>query len=66
MSPKSKSKAEPVVRREIVRLQDSRIEVSRQGRGKPLLLLHSEDFHEGPLAAALANTHEVIMPRMPG
>ena len=56
----------PSIRREILKLQEARIEVTRQGMGKPLLLLHGEDAHEAPLATELARSHEIIMPMMPG
>ena len=54
--------------RETVRLQDTKIEVERQGKGAPLLLLQSEEAYEANLALVdeLAKRREVIIPWAPG
>ena len=54
--------------REMVKLQDARIEVERRGKGPPLLLLQSEEAYESDLALVdeLAKCHEVIIPWAPG
>ena len=54
--------------REFIKLQEAKIEVQRRGRGKPLLLLHSEDNYETtqPFVDELAKKYSVFIPRMPG
>jgi len=54
--------------REMVKLQDARIEVERRGKGAPLLLLQSEEAYESDLGLVdeLAKRHEVIIPWAPG
>ncbi|MGH7035520.1 MAG: alpha/beta fold hydrolase [Stellaceae bacterium] len=51
-----------------VTIGDAEIEIERRGRGKPLLLLSSEDMLEGdaPFVDALACAFEVIIPSPPG
>lgn len=58
----------PQTRRESVRLPGARIEVERRGKGRPLLLLQSEDAYEAalPLVDDLAERCEVILPWAPG
>jgi pimeloyl-ACP methyl ester carboxylesterase len=53
---------------EIIKTLGARIEVTRQGTGRPILLLHSEDAYESelPLIDALAKKREVIQFKMPG
>ena len=53
---------------EILKIAGTRIEFERQGRGKPLLLLHGEDGFEIelPLIGELAKNFGVVVPRMPG
>ena len=50
------------------KLQDSRVTVEVKGKGKPLLLLHSEDRYEfgAGFVEELAKKYRVIMPSMPG
>ncbi len=65
----SDAPAAPIARRrESYRLQGAKIEVERWGRGRPILLLQSEDAYEAqlPLLDRLAETHEVILPWAPG
>jgi len=64
----SASRPKSARKREFIKLQEARIEVRQMGRGKPLLLLHSEDRYEdsAPIVEELAKTHRVIMPWMPG
>lgn len=55
--------------REFIKLQEAKIEVQLRGdRGKPLLLLHSEDNYETtqPFVEELAGKYRVFIPRMPG
>ena len=54
--------------REFLRLQEAKIEVQQRGRGKPLVLLHSEDNYETaqPFVGDLAKSYRMIIPRMPG
>lgn len=55
-------------RTEFITLAGTRIEVSRRGTGRPLLLLHGEEALEAGsrVVAELAESHEVIMPSPPG
>ena len=52
----------------LVTIGDAEIEIERRGKGKPLLLLSSEDMLEGdaPFVDALARAFEVIIPSPPG
>ena len=55
--------------REFIKLQEAKIEVQLRGnRGKPLLLLHSEDNYETtqPFVEELAGKYRLFIPRMPG
>lgn len=54
--------------REVVKLHDARIHVERRGKGKPVVLLQSEEAYEAglPLIDELAKTREVIIPWAPG
>lgn len=53
---------------EIIKTLGARIEVTRQGKGRPVLVLHSEDAYEAgsALIDALAKKREVIQFKMPG
>ncbi len=53
---------------EIIKTLGNRIEVTRQGKGRPVLVLHSEDVYEAGSALIddLAKKHEVIQFKMPG
>ena len=53
---------------EIIKTLGARIEVSRQGKGRPVLVLHSEDAYEtgSTLIDTLAKKREVIQFNMPG
>lgn len=53
---------------DFVTVAGARIEVRRQGKGAPVLLLHSEEALEipSPFLDALAARHEVIAPFYPG
>ena len=65
---KPAAKAGPKRKRAMVALEHAEIEVERVGKGKPLLLLQSEDAYEStlPLIDHLAKTREVILPWAPG
>ena len=54
--------------KEILKLQGARIEVERCGKGRPLVLLQSEETYEAnlPLIDRLAERFEVILPWAPG
>ncbi|MEE2954892.1 MAG: alpha/beta hydrolase [Pseudomonadota bacterium] len=51
-----------------IKLQSTKIEMQRLGRGKPLLLLHSEDNYETtqPFIKELSKKFRLYIPRMPG
>jgi pimeloyl-ACP methyl ester carboxylesterase len=53
---------------DILKLQQTRIEVQRTGKGAPLLFLHGEDGYEldGGLIGHFAKKYEVFAPRLPG
>jgi pimeloyl-ACP methyl ester carboxylesterase len=53
---------------EIIKTLGARIEVTRQGKGRPVLVLHSEDAYEtgSDLIDTLAKKREVIQFKMPG
>ena len=53
---------------EIIKTLGARIEVTRQGKGRPVLVLHSEDTYEAgsTLIDDLAKKREVIQFKMPG
>lgn len=53
---------------EIRKYQKARVELMRQGKGPPLVLLHSEDGYEAnlDLIEQLSVKFEVFFPRMPG
>ena len=65
---KSASRATSADKREFFKLQEAKIKVEQRGKGRPLLLLHSEDYYERYAAFVdeLARTRRVIMPWMPG
>lgn len=56
------------ITRKKYKLQQANTVVETMGKGKPLLLLHSEDYYEKGAAFVeeLAKTRQVIMPWMPG
>lgn len=62
------AKAGGGAKRERIKLQDARIEVERRGKGKPILLLQSEEAYEAnlPFVDLLAEKREVIIPWAPG
>ena len=58
----------PDARSETIGLPTCRVEVSRLGRGRPVLVLHGEEGYELslPFVDDLAKRREVFAPRMPG
>lgn len=62
------AKAASRVKKERVKLQEATIEVERRGKGKPILLLQSEEAYEAslPFVDSLAEKREVIIPWAPG
>ncbi len=61
-------KTPPKIISETLKLAGTSVELERRGKGRSLLLLHSEDGFEFdlPLLDNLAKKFEIVIPRMPG